>query len=131
MTESKIPAELRYSREHEWVRVEGDLAVVGLTDHAQSQLGDITYVELPEVDAELDQMGEMCVVESVKAAADVYAPLSGLVAEVNGALEDEPQLLNSDCYGAGWLVKLKGFNPAELDNLLDAAGYRALLDDQG
>ena len=128
MTESKVPAGLRYSREHEWVRVEGDLAVVGLTDHAQGQLGDITYVEPPEVGAEVAQMGEMCVVESVKAASDVYAPLGGQVAEVNQALADEPQLINSDCYGAGWLVKLSGFDPAELDNLLDAAGYQAFLD---
>ncbi len=128
MTESQLPRELKYSREHEWVKVEGDLAVVGLTDHAQSQLGDITYVELPEVGAALSQMGEMCVVESVKAAADVYAPLGGVVAEVNQALEDEPQLINSDCYGAGWLVKLSGFDASELDNLLDAAGYQELLD---
>jgi len=128
MTESQLPRELKYSREHEWVKVEGDLAVVGLTDHAQSQLGDITYVDLPEAGATLAQMGEMCVVESVKAAADVYAPLGGVVAEVNQALEDDPQLINSDCYGAGWLVKLGGFDAGELDNLLDAAGYQELLD---
>jgi glycine cleavage system H protein len=123
----KAPEGLYYTKEHEWVKLEGELAVVGLTDFAQDQLGDITYVELPEVEAEVEQMGEMCVVESVKTAADVYAPLGGVVAEVNSALEDQPELLNQDCYGAGWLVKLKGFDRAELDNLMDAAAYDQLL----
>lgn len=130
MADAKLPVDLRYSKEHEWVKVEGDLAVVGLTGHAQGQLGDITYVELPEVGAELDQMDEMCVVESVKAVAEVYAPLGGVVAEVNQALVDEPQMINSDCYGSGWLVKLKDFAAGELDNLLDATGYQELLDKQ-
>lgn len=130
MADTQLPVDLRYSKEHEWVKVEGDLAVVGLTGHAQSQLGDITYVELPEVGAELDQMDEMCVVESVKAVAEVYAPLGGVVAEVNQALVDAPQMINSDCYGSGWLVKLKDFAAGELDNLLDAAGYQELLDKQ-
>jgi len=123
----KAPEGLYYTKEHEWVKLEGDLAVVGLTDFAQDQLGDITYVELPEVEAEVEQMGEMCVVESVKTAADVYAPLSGVVAEVNSALEDAPELINQDCYGAGWLVKLSGFDQAELDNLMDAAAYVQLM----
>lgn len=130
MTDNQLPVDLRYSKEHEWVKVDGDLAVVGLTNHAQSQLGDITYVELPEEGAELNQMDEMCVVESVKAVAEVYAPLSGTIVEVNQALVDEPQLINSDCYGAGWLVKLKDFAAGELENLLDAAGYQELLDSQ-
>lgn len=123
----KAPEGLYYTKEHEWVKLEGELAVVGLTDFAQDQLGDITYVELPEVEAEVEQMGEMCVVESVKTAADVYAPLGGVVAEVNSALEDQPELINQDCYGAGWLVKLKGFDQTELDNLMDAAAYDQLL----
>ncbi len=125
--DAKVPAGLSYTKEHEWVKVDGDLAVVGLTDFAQSQLGDITYVELPEVGAEMSQMGEMCVVESVKAASDVYAPLGGVVSEVNAVLEETPELINQDCYGAGWLVKLEGFDQAELDNLLDAAAYAGLL----
>ncbi|MBU1155476.1 MAG: glycine cleavage system protein GcvH [Proteobacteria bacterium] len=123
----KAPEGLYYTKEHEWVKLEGDLAVVGLTDFAQDQLGDITYVELPEVEAEVEQMGEMCVVESVKTAADVYAPLSGVVAEVNSALEDAPELINQDCYGTGWLVKLSGFDQAELDNLMDAVAYVQLM----
>lgn len=125
--DKQIPEGLFYSEEHEWVKVDGDLAVIGLTDFAQDQLGDITYVELPEVDAELKQMGEMAVVESVKAAADVYSPLSGVVAEINEALEDAPELINQDCYVGGWLVKLKGFDQAELDSLMDAAAYGVLL----
>ncbi len=127
MTQSQVPADLRYSEEHEWVKVNGDLAIVGLTFHAQDQLGDITYVELPEVGAEIAQTEEMCVVESVKAVAEVYAPLSGVIAEVNQALEDDPQLINSDSYGKGWLVKIKDFDAKELDNLMDAAAYQELL----
>lgn len=123
----QVPEGLHYTSEHEWVRIEGGLAVVGLTHYAQDQLGDITYVELPEMGAELEQMGEMCVVESVKTAADVYAPLAGTVAEVNSALEDAPQLINQDCYGEGWLVKLEGFDQAGLAKLMDAAAYTALL----
>lgn len=123
----QVPEGLFYTKEHEWVKVEGELAVVGLTHFAQDQLGDITYVELPEVGTELDQMGEMCVVESVKAAADVYSPLGGVVAEANTALEESPELINQDCYGKGWLVKLKEFDRAELDNLLDPAAYTRLL----
>ena len=129
MSEAKnAPQGLYYTKEHEWVKLEGELAVVGLTAFAQDQLGDITYVELPAVGAEMAQMGEMCVVESVKTAADVYAPLSGVVREVNAALEDAPELINQDCYGAGWLVKLGDFDQAELDNLMDAAAYAQLLD---
>jgi glycine cleavage system H protein len=126
----QLPEGLFYTKEHEWVKVEGELAVVGLTHFAQDQLGDITYVELPEVGTGLDQMGEMCVVESVKAAADVYSPLGGVVAEVNEALQDAPELINQDCYGRGWLVKLKEFDRAELDNLLDGAAYLKLLSEK-
>lgn len=125
--DSQVPEGLHYTKEHEWVRVDGDLAVVGLTHYAQDQLGDITYVELPEVDSELDQMGEMCVVESVKTAADVYSPLAGVVAEVNGDLEDAPELINQDCYGKGWLVKLKEFDQSGLEKLMDADAYAGLL----
>ncbi len=127
MSENKVLDGLYYTKEHEWVRVEGQTATVGLTDYAQSQLGDVTFVELPAVGRQVAQMGEFCVVESVKAASDVYAPLSGEVAEVNAALEETPGLINQDCYGAGWLAKLTGIDLAELDNLLDADAYRRLI----
>jgi glycine cleavage system H protein len=122
-----VADDLRYTKEHEWVRVEGGLAVVGISDFAAKQLGDVTYVELPPLGKRVTQMGEMCVVESVKAAADVYAPLAGAVAEVNSALEDAPQLINSEPYGAGWLVKLKDFAQAEVDELMDAGQYRSFI----
>ncbi|MGD8562539.1 MAG: glycine cleavage system protein GcvH [Desulfarculaceae bacterium] len=127
MSEINIPEELRYTEDHEWVLIEGDLAVMGLTDYAQQQLGDVTFVELPEIGMEVEQKGEMAVVESVKAAADVYSPLSGVVAEVNSALEDQPDLINSACYGDGWLVKLKDIEAGGMDNLLDAKAYRDLV----
>ena len=101
MGEHEVVEGLKYTREHEWVRLEGALAVVGITDFAARQLGDVTYVELPPVGKRVAQMGEMCVVESVKAAADVFAPLAGVVAEVNSALEESPQLINSDPFGGG------------------------------
>ena len=124
MAEVNILEDRKYTDEHEWVKVDGELAVVGITDYASTQLGDITYVEVPEVGAELEQMGELGVIESVKAAADFFSPLTGVVAEVNAELEDHPELLNQDCYGAGWMVKLKGFDQAGLDKLMDAAAYR-------
>jgi len=126
MAEVNILEDRKYTDEHEWVKVDGELAVVGITDYASTQLGDITYVEVPEVGAELEQMGELGVIESVKAAADFFSPLTGVVAEVNAELEDHPELLNQDCYGAGWMVKLKGFDQAGLDKLMDAAAYRTL-----
>jgi glycine cleavage system H protein len=104
------------------------LALVGLSDYAQKQLGDVTYVELPPIGKKVVQMGELAVVESVKAASDVYSPLAGTVAQVNETLLDQPQLINQDPYGAGWLVKLKDYDPAQLSVLLDAARYRALLE---
>ena len=128
MAEVKILDDIKYTEEHEWVRLEGDLAVMGVTDYAATQLGDITYVELPEVDDELEQMGELGVVESVKAAADFFSPLSGTVAEVNEELEDNPQLINEDCYGAGWMVKLSGCKDEELNNLMDPAAYKDLVE---
>lgn len=128
MAESKIMDGYKYTEEHEWVKVEGGLAVMGVTDYAATQLGDITYVELPQVDDELKQMGDLGVVESVKAAADFFSPLSGTVAEINQELEDNPQLINEDCYGAGWMVKLKDFKEDELNNLMDAAAYKDLVE---
>jgi glycine cleavage system H protein len=122
------PEELRYTKDHDWVRVEGDVAVVGITDHAQGAMGDITYVEPPPVGRQLEQFAEAGAVESAKAAADIYAPLSGVVAEVNTDLETVPEKLNQDPYGEGWIYKLKGVAAAELNNLLTAQQYRALLD---
>ena len=127
MADAKIMDDRKYTEEHEWVKMEGDLAVMGVTDYAATQLGDITYVELPAVDDELEQMGELGVVESVKAAADFFSPLSGTVAEVNGELEDNPELINEDCYGAGWICKLTITDKASLDGLMDAPQYQEYL----
>jgi glycine cleavage system H protein len=121
---------IRYTKEHEWVRVDGQVATVGISNHAQEQLGDVVFVELPEVGRTLGQNAAMAVVESVKAASDVYAPVSGEVVEVNDALTDDPALVNGDAEGAGWFCKLKIANPAELDALMDAAAYRAFVESQ-
>jgi glycine cleavage system H protein len=117
-----------YTKEHEWIRVEGDTGTVGITDHAQSQLGDIVFVEVPEAGRQVDKGGEAAVVESVKAASDVYAPVGGEVIEGNGALADEPSLVNTDPEGAGWFFKLRLSDPAQLEELMDAEAYRAHLD---
>jgi glycine cleavage system H protein len=119
-----------YTKEHEWVRVDGAIATIGISNHAQEQLGDVVFVELPEVGRQVSQKGAMAVVESVKAASDVYAPLSGEVVEANDALTDEPALVNGDAEGAGWFCKIKMTKPAELDGLMDAAAYRAFVDSQ-
>lgn len=123
---SNIPADLRYAASHEWARVEADGTVtVGISDHAQEALGDVVFVELPELGKALAAGQEAGVVESVKAASDIYAPVSGEVIAINEELADSPELVNSDPYGA-WFFKLKPANTAELDKLLDAAGYAAV-----
>lgn len=127
MDQYQIPKSLKYTKEHEWVRIDGPLAVVGITDYAQQQMGDITYVDLPEVGRRVAQMGELCTIESVKVAADVYSPLAGLVAETNSELGEHPEWLNQDCYGRGWLVKLKDFDSGELEDLMDAGAYQTFL----
>ena len=114
---------LKYSKDHEWVRVEGDIATVGISNYAQEQLGDVVYVELPEVGRAVGQSQEAAVVESVKAASEVYAPVSGEVVEVNQALEDDPALVNGDPTGEGWFLKLRMSAPGELDGLMDEAAY--------
>ena len=114
---------LKYSKDHEWVRVEGDVGTVGISDYAQEQLGDVVYVELPEVGRTVAQNEEAAVVESVKAASEVYAPVSGEVVEANQALEDDPSLVNSDPTGEGWFLKLRLSAPGELDGLMDDAAY--------
>jgi len=121
---SNIPSELKYVASHEWVRVEGDgTVVIGITDHAQDMLGDVVFVELPEVGAELDAGDESGVVESVKAASDIYAPVGGEVVEINDQLEDAPELVNSDPYGDGWFFKLKLSDTEELNDLITAEAY--------
>ena len=119
-----------YSKEHEWVRVEGDTATVGITDFAQGQLGDIVFVEVPEAGRQVEQGGDAAVVESVKAASDVYAPVSGEVTEGNAALADTPELVNSDPEGEGWFFKLRLSDASQLDALMDAAAYKAFCDAQ-
>ena len=117
------PDDLRYSKEHEWVRVNGDSATIGITSFAADELGDIVFVELPEVGASLSQFGAFGVVESVKAVSDLYAPISGEVREVNEALRDAPELMNSDPFGEGWIAKVALADASEVDGLLDAAAY--------
>jgi glycine cleavage system H protein len=118
------PNDLQYTKTHEWIRHEkGEIYTVGITDHAQHQLGDLVFVELPEVDADVNGGDEVVVVESVKTAADVYSPLTGKIVEVNESLESQPALVNQDPYGDGWLFRIKIEDDSELDDLLDADGY--------
>lgn len=127
---SEVRPELLYRDSHEWIREEGDgTVVIGISDHAQAQLGDMVFVELPEMGASFGQGDAFAVVESVKAASDVYAPVSGEVVEVNSALEDEPELVNSDPYGDGWLARVELSDPDELEGMLDADAYEALQDE--
>jgi glycine cleavage system H protein len=119
--------QLRYSKDHEYIYVDGDSAVVGISDHAQSQLGDVVFVELPSIGASFAQGAEIAVVESVKAASEIYSPASGEVVAVNEALENEPSLINEDATGKGWLFKLKLANPSELNALMDEAAYQDFL----
>lgn len=128
---SNIPSELKYATSHEWVRNEGDGTVtVGITEHAQDLLGDMVFVELPEVGDEVSTGDDICVAESVKAASDIYAPVSGEIVEVNEELEDSPELVNSDAFGDGWLFKVKMEDAGELENLLDAEGYKNSIDEE-
>ena len=127
---SNIPSELKYATSHEWVRNEGDGTVtVGITEHAQGLLGDMVFVELPDVGDNVSTGDDVAVAESVKAASDIYAPISGEVIEVNEDLEDSPELVNSDAFGDGWLFKVKLDDASELENLLDAEGYTASIDE--
>ncbi|MBX6744715.1 MAG: glycine cleavage system protein GcvH [Acetobacteraceae bacterium] len=123
-------SETRYTKDHEWVRLEGDIAIVGITDHAQNALGDVVFVELPEVGREV-AAGEACaVVESVKAASDVYAPISGRVSEVNDALAEDPGLINREPTGGGWFFKIEPKDKAEIAGLMDEAAYHAFVESQ-
>jgi glycine cleavage system H protein len=121
-----VPAELRYTKDHEWVRVEGDLATVGITEFAAHELGDVVFVELPDVGRRLDQFATFGVVESVKAVSDLYAPLSGEVSEVNGDLAGTPELVNGEPFGGGWMIRIQLSDPDQVDGLLDAEAYERL-----
>jgi len=126
---SEVPSELRYAKSHEWVRIEEDgLLTVGISDHAQALLGDLVFIELPEVGSELSAEDECCVVESVKAASDVYMPVSGEIVEINEALVDEPEIVNTSPYDNGWLFKVQP-SADEIDDLLDAEAYQAEIEE--
>ncbi|MGO4918385.1 glycine cleavage system protein GcvH [Maribacter spongiicola] len=122
-----IPAELKYTKDHEWVKIEGDIAIVGITDFAQGELGDIVYVEVDTLDETLDREAIFGTVEAVKTVSDLFSPLSGEIVEFNEALEDEPEKVNSDPYGDGWMVKIKFSDASELEDLLSDAAYKEII----
>ncbi len=121
-----IPDDLRYSSDHEWVRRDGDTVTIGITDYAQDSLGDVVFVELPEVGADVAANDSFTEVESTKSVSDIYAPVAGTIAAVNDRLEDQPELLNTDPYGEGWICTITMTDPGQFDGLLDADGYRSL-----
>ncbi len=125
-----FPDDLKYTKEHEWVRLDGETATVGITDHAQDSLGDVVYVELPEEGAALTKGESFGVVESVKAVSDLYAPLSGDVVEANAAIVDSPEVINEDPYGEGWMVKVEVGDSGDLDDLLDADEYEKFVEEE-
>lgn len=120
---ANVPEDLHYSKDHEWVRVEGDVAIVGITDYAQNSLGDVVYVELPKVGEDFAAHESFGSVESVKAVSEVFSPVTGAITEVNDSLNDEPEKVNNDPYGEGWMIRIKMQNPGEVDSLLTAAEY--------
>jgi glycine cleavage system H protein len=126
-----VPTDCKYAKTHEWVKCDGDLAVVGITDHAQDALGDITFVELPKAGDTFDKGAECGVIESVKAASDLYCPVGGEIAEANESLTTAPEIINKEPHGGGWLYKVKYTNASELDELMDAAAYEAFLESEG
>lgn len=125
-----IPNDLFYTENHEWVSMDGKEAVVGITEHAQEELGDIVFVELPSVEEELDQFEEFGVIESVKAVSDVFMPASGIIVEVNEELMDQPELINEDPYGSGWLIKVEVKDKDELEKLMDSTEYESFLEEE-
>ena len=127
INELDLPEEIKYTEDHEWVQKDGDIITMGITDYAQDQLGEIVFVELPEAGDSFDQGEEFGTVESVKAVSEMYMPLSGEVVEVNEALEDGPELVNSSCYGEGWIMKIKPRDPSDFEALLDKDAYLATL----
>jgi glycine cleavage system H protein len=122
-----VPANLKYTKEHEWVKIDGDVATIGITEYAQGELGDIVFVELPDVGSDVSQMGRFGTVEAVKAVSDLFAPLSGKVVDINKALDTDPMVVNRDPYGEGWMIKVKVTSTSELAGLLGADGYKQLL----
>lgn len=126
---SEVPEELRYTKEHEWIRVEGDSVVIGVTDYAQNALTDVVWVELPEIGGVVSSMESFASVESVKSVSEIYAPISGIVIEINDVLEDSPELINEDPYGEGWICKMSISDTSELTSLLDGTTYRGLIEE--
>jgi len=122
-----FPETLKYTKEHEWVRIEGNTATVGITDHAQGELGDIVYVDIPDAGASVKQGDVFGTIEAVKTVADLFAPVSGTILEFNAAVNDTPESINDDPYGAGWIIKVELSNPEEVGGLLDVASYKALV----
>ena len=122
-----IPNDLKYTKEHEWVRTDGNILIVGITDHAQSELGDIIFIEFPELNKLISKDEPFGTIEAVKTVADLFAPVTGKVLEINEALEDNPDLVNSDVYGEGWIVKITCTNASELDDLLDSEKYKEII----
>ena len=123
-----IPDDLLYTKEHEWVRIDGNKGTIGITDYAQSHLGDVTYVEVPEVGKDLEQFGALASIDSVKTASDIYAPMSGIVSEVNEGLENAPESVNKDPYGKGWIAKIEIKAAGEKKNLMDSKKYKEYLE---
>ena len=122
-----VPSDLKYTKEHEWVLVEGNVATIGITDYAQGELGDIVFVELPDIGADVKQMGRFGTIEAVKAVSDLFSPVSGKVAEINKGLDDDPMVINRDPYGGGWIIKVNMTSSGELAQLLDANGYKKIV----
>ena len=122
-----VPVDLKYTKEHEWVKTEGNIVTVGITDWAQGELGDIVFVELPEVGADVEQTEPFGTIEAVKAVSEIYSPVTGKVVEVNATLEDDPMVINRDPYGDGWMLKVELSDTAQLGSLLDAEGYTVLI----
>ena len=123
-----IPEELKYTEEHEWIRLEGNIATVGITDFAQSELGDIVYIEVDTLDSEINSNDVFGTVEAVKTVSDLFMPVTGKVIEVNSSLEDAPEVVNDDPYGQGWIIKIEVTNPADVENLMSSNNYRNLID---
>lgn len=127
----KIPEDLKYHKEHTWVKLSGKKAIIGITDYAQDQLGDIVYIDLPEVDSEVEANTEMAEIESTKATSSVIAPVTGVVIEVNEDLAESPEIINEDPYGKGWIAKVEIEDPSELDELMDAGEYARFIEEEG
>ena len=127
INELNLPENIKYSKDHEWAAIQGDIVTVGINDYAQDQLGEVVFVEMPQVGDKFDKGEEFGTVESVKAVSEIYCPVSGEVVEINEALEDAPELVNNDPYKEGWIMKIKPDNPSEMDDLLDKAAYLEML----